>query len=141
MVIQIYDCTQEIVFDTFDSIGCSYAKNDAASDTYQLFDGQSNKFPNQRRNWYFILFRDIVVCKNQCWKYQIYLFKIWSYKFLFLCRNWYKILLALTHVCNPEMMLPVIQTSCLKDSHTNLEKYVGIGPRYFGDSLSLYVKK
>ncbi len=30
------------------------------------------------------------------------------------------------------MMLPAIQTSCLKDSHTNLEKYIGIGPRYFG---------
>ncbi len=80
------------------------------------------------------------VCKSQCWKYQIYLFKIWSYKFLFLRRNWYKILLALTHVCMPKMMLPAIQTSCLKDSHTHLEKYVGLGTRYFGDSFSSYVK-
>ncbi len=80
-----------------------------------------------------------LVCKNQRWKYQICLFKIWSYKFLFLHRNWYKILLALTRVCMPKMMLPAIQTSCLKDSHTNSEKYVGIGTRYFGDSLSLYL--
>ncbi len=78
---------------------------------------------------------------NYDFKYQIYLFKIWSYKFLFLCRNWYKILLALTRVCMPKMILPATQTSCLKDSHTNLEKYVGIGTRYFGDSLSSYVKK
>ncbi len=81
------------------------------------------------------------VCKNQRWKYQIYLFKIWSYKSLFLRRNWYKILLALTRVLMPKMMLPAIQTSCLKDSHTNLEKQVGIGTRYFGDSFSSYVKK
>jgi hypothetical protein len=41
----------------------------------------------------------------------------------------------------PKMMLPATQTSCLKDSHTNLQRYIGIGARYFGDSLSLYVKK
>jgi hypothetical protein len=41
----------------------------------------------------------------------------------------------------PKMMLPATQTSCLKDSHTNFEKYVGIGTRYFEDSLSSYVKK
>ncbi len=50
---------QELVCDTFGSNPCLYAKNDAAIDTYQLFDGQSYKFPNQRRNWYDILFRDI----------------------------------------------------------------------------------
>ncbi len=42
------------------------------------------------------------VCKNQRWKHQIYLFLIWSYKFLFIHRNWYKILLVLTHVWMPK---------------------------------------
>jgi hypothetical protein len=41
----------------------------------------------------------------------------------------------------PKMMLPATQTSCLKDSHTNLQRYIRIGTRYFGDSLSSYVKK
>ncbi len=36
------------------------------------------------------------VCKNSRWKYQIYLFKIWSYKFVFVHRNLYKILLKVT---------------------------------------------
>jgi hypothetical protein len=39
------------------------------------------------------------------------------------------------------MMLSASQTSCLKDSHTHLQSYIGIGIRYFGDSLSLYAKK
>ncbi len=81
------------------------------------------------------------LCKNQRWKYQIYLFQIWSYKFLCLRRNQYEILLVANCVRMPKMMLPATQTSCLKDSHINLEKYVGIGTRYFGDSLSSYVKK
>ncbi len=46
MVIQIFVCTQELVCDTFCSNPCSYAKNDASSDTYQLFKGDSCKFPN-----------------------------------------------------------------------------------------------
>ncbi len=50
-------------------------------------------------------------------------------------------ILEATLVCMPKMMLPTTQTSCLKYSHTNLQKYIGIGTRYFGDSLSLYVKK
>jgi hypothetical protein len=29
------------------------------------------------------------------------------------------------------MMLPVTQTSCLKDSHTNFQSNVGIGITYF----------
>ena len=49
--------------------------------------------------------------------------------------------LEATHVCMPKMMLPATQTSCLEDSNTNLQKYIGIGIRHFGDSLSLYVKK
>ncbi len=81
------------------------------------------------------------ICKNQSWKYQIYLFKIWSYKSLFLHWNQYEILLEVNRVCVPKLMLPATQTSCLKDSHTNLEKYIGIGMRYFGDSSSSYVKK
>ncbi len=31
------------------------------------------------------------------------------------------------HVRMPKMMLPATQTSCLKDSHTNFQVYVGIG--------------
>ncbi len=49
--------------------------------------------------------------------------------------------LEATRVRTPKMMLPATQTSCLKDSHTNLQRYIGISTRYFGDSLSLYVKK
>ncbi len=30
------------------------------------------------------------------------------------------------HVRMPKMMLPATQTSCLKDSHTNFQVYVGI---------------
>ncbi len=37
IVIQIYDSTQELVCDTNGNIRCSYAKNDAASNTNQLF--------------------------------------------------------------------------------------------------------
>jgi hypothetical protein len=49
--------------------------------------------------------------------------------------------LEATRVCMPKMMLPATQSSCLKYSDTNLQSYTGIGTRYFGDSLSLYVKK
>jgi hypothetical protein len=49
--------------------------------------------------------------------------------------------LEATCVRMPKMMLPATQTSCFKDSYTNLQRYIGIGIRYFGDSLSLYVKK
>jgi hypothetical protein len=49
--------------------------------------------------------------------------------------------LEATHVRMPKMMLPATQTSCLKDSHTNLQRFIGIGTRYFVDFLSLYVKK
>jgi hypothetical protein len=38
------------------------------------------------------------------------------------------------------MMLLAQVTSCLKDSHTNLQSYIGNGISYFGASLMLYAK-
>jgi hypothetical protein len=37
-------------------------------------------------------------------------------------------------------MLPATQTSCLKDSHTNLKIIVGIGIEYFQDLLQFVCK-
>ncbi len=143
MVIQIYDCMQELVCDTFGSNPCSYAKNDAASNTYQLFEGQSYKFPNQHRNWYDILSREIAtrMPKMMLPATQTSCLKNGHTKFLFLSRNQYEILLAASGVHMPKKMLPATHTICLKDTHTNFQVDVGIGTRYFGDSLTLYVKK
>ncbi len=96
MVIQILVVRRNQYAILFAATHVHMPKNDAASDTCQLFKGYSYKFPNQCRNWYFILFRDIAIRMQKLALEISNLFKIWSYKFLFLCRNWYKILLALT---------------------------------------------
>jgi hypothetical protein len=35
--------------------------------------------------------------------------------------------LKATRDCIPKIILPATQTSCLKYSHTNLQRYIGIG--------------
>jgi hypothetical protein len=42
--------------------------------------------------------------------------------------------------CMPKMMLPAVWTSCLKDSHTKCQSYIGIGISYFGGFTWLYAK-
>ncbi len=62
------------------------------------------------------------VCKNQRWKYQIYLFKIWSYKIVFVCRNQYEIVLEANRVCMPKMMLPATQTKLFEGQSYKFRK-------------------
>ena len=131
MVIQICDSTQELVYNTNGSIRCSYAKNDAASDTNQLFKTVIQICDSTQE----------LVCdtngsmrcshaKSDAASDTNYLFKIQSYKFVILHRNWYLIQMAAYDVHMPKVMLPATQTICLKYSHTNFQLDVGIGIRY-----------
>ncbi len=40
--------------------------------------------------------------------------------------------------CMPKMMLPAPWTSCLNDSHTNFQSYIGIGIAYLGKFTLFY---
>ncbi len=102
-----------------------------ATQTSCLKDSNTNFQVNVEIGITYFLGRLQLVSKNQRRKYQIYLFKIWSYIFLFVRRNQCAILFAATHVHMPKMMLPATHTSCLNDTHTNFLINVGIGIAYF----------
>ncbi len=73
-----------------------------------------------------------LVCKNQRWKYKIYLFKIWSYIFLFVHRNQYAILFAATHVHMPKNDAVSNTYQLFKGySYKFPNQNVGIGISYF----------
>ncbi len=109
-----FQMTQELVFHTFEADCNSYAKtSDRNIRTSCLKYAHTNIFSTQELVLN-TLEATLVRAKNDAASNTNQLFKIQSYKFTKIHRNWYKILWRLLEFVCQKITLPATSNSCLK---------------------------